>query len=507
MATEANANSSAPKQLTSEEFLDRLRNALLRDGDFPASARIVNELRTLTCDPKTTANQITEIILKEPSLGTRVLHVVNSSFYRRAKPIMTVSQAVVQIGMKPLADMCAGLVLLQKFVPAARSGGPFAGCLQKTVLSSLLSSSIAQESSKNAPIRQGHGSESGYLAGSFAELGTLLLAYYFPQVYENALKRTELKKQSLVQSIKDVVGLTPIEISMEVVKALHLPEFYSKVLKSVHQPEPPRPAGGPVLPPEAVEVTKVAKSVNAAKDIAHILVFSKNKQELDNVLATACKQLDLNTQIINKMVGDLPKVFKDHCSSIDLHLPALPEFVSTYLNSTAENTASAPAKTEIILDEDVFNRYVEEIRSSVESGEPTASVITTVMETLAWGLHFDRVLLLLATAGRKSMVGRMMLGTAPNFDPTKFERVIGPEAPAHAPDARAHALGHPVFNGDSLFENGWPIAVLPIGFGQRCVGVIYCDREDRGEAELSSREQASVGILAELLDRSISRHS
>src|SRR4051812_10945405 len=102
-----------------DELLKRLRTALKKDGDFPASARIVNELKALTTDPKTTANQLAEVILREPSLGARVLHLVNSSFYRRSKPIMTVSQAVIQVGMKPLAELCAGLVLLQKFGPVA----------------------------------------------------------------------------------------------------------------------------------------------------------------------------------------------------------------------------------------------------------------------------------------------------------------------------------------------------------------------------------------------------
>jgi HD-like signal output (HDOD) protein len=58
------------KTLTPEKLLKRLRNALQRDGDFPASAKVVSELKRLTSDPKTTANQITEVILKEPSLGT-----------------------------------------------------------------------------------------------------------------------------------------------------------------------------------------------------------------------------------------------------------------------------------------------------------------------------------------------------------------------------------------------------------------------------------------------------
>ena len=126
------------------------------------------------------------------------------------------------------------------------------------------------------------------------------------------------------------------------------------------------------------------------------------------------------------------------------------------------------------------------------------------METLAWGLKFDRVLLLLVGAGRKKLMGRMMLGNSAGFDPTKFERIIGAEADGHAPDARAFREGHPVFTGDPILDNGWPIAVCPIGFGPRAIGIIYADRVSSDSQELSASEQAAFGVLAELLDRSVS---
>lgn len=193
---------------SAEELLNKLRRALQRDGDFPASAKVVNELKVLASQPKTTANQITEIILREPSLGTRVLHVVNSSFYRRSKPIMTVSQAVVQIGMRPLAELCAGLVLLQKFVPTARSGGPFATCLKKTIITALVTSELETNETKKTSKNE----EEGFLCGSFAELGVLLLAYYFPQIYESALKRAEAKKVTFAESLQQLTGITPLDV-------------------------------------------------------------------------------------------------------------------------------------------------------------------------------------------------------------------------------------------------------------------------------------------------------
>jgi len=153
--------------VTPEEVVQKIRMALSPSGDFPVNARIVAELKELTSNPDATAQQITEVILREPSLGTRVLHLVNSPFYRRGKAILTVSQAVVQIGMKPLAELCSGLILLQRFVGGARRGGPFAQCLRKLLVTSLLSG--------DNPAKEGlpghKADETGYLAGTFSELG------------------------------------------------------------------------------------------------------------------------------------------------------------------------------------------------------------------------------------------------------------------------------------------------------------------------------------------------
>ncbi len=506
--------------LSPEELVAKLRSALARDGDFPASAKVVSELRQLCNDPKTTANQITEVILREPSLGTRVLHLVNSSFYRRAKPIMTVSQAVVQIGMRPLAEMCSGLVLLQKFVPTARQGGVFANCLRKTVLTSLLASSVSSAThsaaaasgvpGRTSPRLGSSGSktdEFGYLAGSFAELGTLLLAFYFPQLYEAAVRRADSKKVPVSQGIKDLTGLSPIQLSLEVIDALNLPSFYKDVLTSAEQVSDGAFLGVDKGPPPSI--SNVALSVSAASGISQALVSGKTRQELDAVLAKVKASTGIDPKVLGKVVGDLPTIFKDHCISLDLQLPALPEFVASFASDQKSAEGGGTGKVESD-EEQVFNQFVSEIRQAVEGREPTSSVITSVMETFVFGLRFDRAILLLMTPNKTKLIGRLALGSTEGIDPKSLSRPLGHEAASSAPDARAVKESRPVFLGDPLLEGGWPISVVPIGFGPRCVGVVYADRTGAAAGdskELSAKEQASIGILAELLDRSISLHA
>lgn len=493
----------APKaQLSTEEFIEKLRRALKRDGDFPASAKIVTELRQLVGNPKTTANQITEVILREPSLGTRVLHIVNSSFYRRAQPIMTVSQAVIQIGMKTLSELCAGLVLLQRFVPAARRDGAFANCLRKTIVTSLLSSSITSEVGRNSA---GKTDECGYLAGSFAELGTLLLAFYFPQIYDAALKRSETKKQNVDQSIREIVGLSPLELSIEVLDSLHLPDFYLEALKASASQVAAKDGTSPTvpivtskrIPSEKEAASNVGRALYAARTISDTLVSGKEKAQLDTVLDSLKDALGLDLDALNDIVGELPAAFNDHCTSIELSLPALPQYISAY-----SNDAGAAEQNQDTFQQN-FDQFILEIRSSIDNREPTASVITSVMETFAWALKFERVLLLLVAPGKTKLIGRMLLGNIPNFDPKKLSRSLGPDAPPGAPDIAAFRESRPVFTGNPVLEGGQVFAAIPIGFKQNTIGVIYADRVTAGPKELNANEQQAAATLAELLERSV----
>ena len=488
--------------LTSEELIEKLKKALGKDGDFPASAKVVTELRQLTADPDTTANQVTEIILKEPSLGTRVLHMVNSSFYHRGAPIMTVSQAVLRIGMKPLAELCAGLVLLQKFVPASRRGGAFAGCLRKMVITSLLSSSITSEVSKNAS--GGKSNECGYLVGALAEMGTLLLAYYFPQVYDVALKRAESKHQDVGKSIFEITGITPLRLSIEIADALNLPEFYKEVLKAADtggaKPVPDKVSKA--LPTQASETARAVAGLHAAQRISEAVTAGKNKKDVDAVLLGIKDNLGLDDKLVKSVLGELPDAFKAHCNLIEVDLPDIPEFISTY--AASEDPAAQKDDKDTV---DPFKQFVDEIRQAVDNREPTASIITTVMETMAWGLKFDRVLLLLVTPTKNSLVGRMLLGEASGVDPKKLSCPIGPGAGPKACEAVAFREGRPVFNGVPVLESGWPFAAMPIGSANKAVGIIYADRVDSSGAELTVREQAAISVLVELLERSINIHA
>ena len=484
----------SPQDSSPGGILEKLKAALRADGDFPVRAKVVADLRNLVNDPKAPIDKITECILREPSLGTRVLHVVNSSFYRRNSPVMTVSQAVVQLGMQALGDLCSGLVLMQRFIPAAKSGGIFAESIKKCILTSSITSVIVKEMKLGDQTE-----EKGYLVGTLYTLGPLLLAYYFPQLCETAERRAAQRGQRISQSLTELMGITPIALSVGIVDSLGIPPFYKNVMMEAHSLSAGNSKEIPV---------GLAGALAIAERVADSVVFSKNRAEFEQTVQKICNQTSFTPQQIMQLAQRVPALFKTHCKITEISSLTLPEWVDSLSADDTielESKAAAGGGTE-----DNFSFYVEEIKQAIANGETLSSITTSVMETLAFGLSFDRVLLLFSDTYKTLLEGKMSLGQDFGRDPKEVRRKItGPQAEG-SPDVQAFIEGVVQLYGDPIFEDGWPFVAIPIGSTDRTIGVIYADRiaKDGEENEaLDSGVQVAVNLLAEMLDEAITANS
>lgn len=505
--TQASLNASA-------DFLKKLKGALGKDGDFPASARLVSQIRELSSRPEATAQQVADLILREPTLGTRILHFVNSSFYANSKPVLTISEAVIQVGMQPIAELCTNLILLQKFIPLTRRSGPFAQCFQKTITTSLLTSIIATQSD---PSHAAHstkaGKESAYLAGTFGELGLLLTSFYFPKLFESAQNRAATKEISLSKSIQQLVGLTPTEISLEVLQELSLPSEYQTILSTTSAIE-----AATELPREEAQAaitrlvsshpsTDIAQALFAGGKLAESFGQSEPRQHMETALLEINNLLPIEMPVLTSSLKNFVTSYEHFCTSMEVALPSLPkEFLEMDLENTVreENTAREVNEEKPSELEENFSQAVIEIQSAVENLEPLSGIITTVMETVAWSLKFERVLLMLLDKKKLSLSGRMLLGNIPNFDPKKITYPVNEQDEGRV-TTRALMENKLMYEGTPLLPEGVHFAVMPVGFNTRRVGIIYADRTDKHELGApSAQERAGLQLLMELLERAIS---
>ncbi len=467
-----------------DRILRKLRTALHADGDFPVRARIVAELREKANNPKTPVHKITDLILREPSLGSRVLHLVNSAFYQRTRPIMTVTQAVIQIGMRPLSDLCAGLILMQRFVPNAKRGGVLAEMLKRSILTSLVTNLIAQE--QNEP----GAAERGYIAATFYNLGYLLLSFYFPQVCEAAAKRAVAHRHDIKQSIAEILGISALDLNLLVLDALEIPLYYRDVLIEAHEHPSDRSQSGPN--------SAFAYTISVADRIAGAVLHSGDVEHLNKTLQEIAEVTRYNFSHLQGVVLELAEAFDEHCSFIEIDFLTLPSHLAEFSieQASSRKTSDAPASQPV----DAFQQYLAEIKEEILNREPMSSIITSVMETLVFGLQYERVLLLLADPVQRSLAGRMALGHPNSFDPRMIQRSLSVQGDGAEADPTTTAFleGHTQFTGKPLFPDREQFVAIPIGFSRTSVGVLYAESLATG-----SPHAEEIALLSDLLDRAL----
>ena len=486
--------------ITSEQFIEKLRKALLLNGDFPACAKTVNELRVLASNPNTPANKMSELILRDPSLSTKILNFVNSAFFQRGTQITTISQAVMHIGTKQLAELCSNFTLLQKLVPTARKGGPFALALERlistSILTSILNSSEATNKAKNE--------ESGYLVGTFSEIGLMLTSYYFPKLFENAHQRSLEKNISLNKSIKQLTGFEPLEISLEVLVTLKMPTVYTASVITALKFK------NNEIKFESLDSSQsLTKNLLIAQDISSNIVGEYNNTPLNEIVQNISNLYNIGNDKLYDCIELFSKEFPNHCQTMQIELPPIEKLdelseaknsSSTIKNCEANelldgsNDEKVTEKTKVTM-----QKYLQDIKESIENDESIASIITTIMESFVWGLNFDRVLLLLVDIERTKLQGRMFLGNSTdNLEPKNI--IIPLDITSAKVPSKCFYNGQITTSGELVFPKDSSCIAIPIGLHETCIGVLYASFTDKNNNTISSYMlDIAKGILQELI--------
>lgn len=161
----------------------RLRRAIqhiMAADDFPALTRQLAEIITGLGTGEHSAQRIATIVLRDYSLTIKVVRAANSAHYRRGhRPIQSVTQAMMVLGVDAVRRLAAGLLFLEHY-------RRHAGGLKELLLLSLMTAHHARE----AAHRLGHADpEAAYLCGMVRNIGEVLVACHFPSAYTRILRQ------------------------------------------------------------------------------------------------------------------------------------------------------------------------------------------------------------------------------------------------------------------------------------------------------------------------------
>jgi hypothetical protein len=123
----------------------RLLASLRKSGEFPAMARTVGLISSLTASEATSSSSLADTILQDYGLTQKVLRLVNTVSYAQYDEVTTITRAVLLMGFERIRGVATSLILFEHLQKQARTGA-LVDALNMSFYSAILGRNIAESS-------------------------------------------------------------------------------------------------------------------------------------------------------------------------------------------------------------------------------------------------------------------------------------------------------------------------------------------------------------------------
>lgn len=218
---------------SSHSTIEFLMRRMQRRKDFPTVSQTLSDINRMTGDDSAAcANQLSNVILRDFALTSKLLRLVNSAFYgTRSAEITSVSQAVVFLGLEQVRMTANSLMF---FGHLKGDTAELKDSLTRSFLAGLVARHLAQQLKlPNA--------EEAFISGLCQNLGENLCIYYFPEEYGDILALQAEKNLDKAAASRGILGVSFAELGAAVARSWKLPDTIVAAVRGL----PPGPVQVP----------------------------------------------------------------------------------------------------------------------------------------------------------------------------------------------------------------------------------------------------------------------
>jgi HD-like signal output (HDOD) protein/CheY-like chemotaxis protein len=151
----------------------RLQAVVGQLDHLPPAPRLFGELTKALESESASADSVADIVRQDPAMSSKILQVVNSSFFSSSSSISDIRSAVVRLGLKTIRNLALGV---GAFDSVSKLKQPSARTIEALQARSLAIAKLAGK------IAQGtDDADAAFMAGLVCDIGELVLAVDAPQ--------------------------------------------------------------------------------------------------------------------------------------------------------------------------------------------------------------------------------------------------------------------------------------------------------------------------------------
>ncbi len=406
----------------SEENLERLMRRINFEKHFPGFVKSIVQINQHVFQAEEkfiSASQLANVILKDYSLTTKLLKLVNSAFYGQfSGKIATISRAVVVLGFENVRMAAASLILFDH-LRDKKSVVDLQDTAMQCFMSGIIAGDVAESQKLNIK-------EKVFICAMLYNLGKLVIIFYLPDEYEKIKKKTSGGKVKENFAARAVLGVSYEELGKAVLKAWRFPDMITEATSRLRGGEVDKPAS------ELDALKTVTNFSNELCDIIQNKTGSAKDDALLNLRNRFEKSIQISDGEIRELIDSSTEKLKEysHIMNIDVKQsrfikrlnsdPSVLESVDEATEEEKEKIAKKPAEKQP--DEKIKPETqeegqlkgllsgIQEITNILMDDFDLNDVMIMILETIFRGFRFDRVVFCMLDASRTRMKARLGYG-------------------------------------------------------------------------------------------------
>ncbi len=193
----------------------------------------VNELLS---DDRTQIEDIAGVVIRDPSLTTKVMRLANSAFYGLSQKVDTVSRAVMLLGMREMQKMVCAIAAVETFSKMSSALTNMNSFWRHGVYTGLVAQSLAKRARVLHPERL-------FVAGVMHDIGTLLINQRFPELANDIIRDANGSEDELFRLENDRFGFDHAYLAALMLENWQLPQTLVDAIRWHHLPAKATHAG------------------------------------------------------------------------------------------------------------------------------------------------------------------------------------------------------------------------------------------------------------------------
>ncbi len=182
---------------TFEEIISRVNNV-------PSLPEVVTQVVRLVNDPRSDAEQVQAIMVKDTAMASKILRMVNSVYYGLSEPVHNLEQAIVILGFKTIRSIALSISVINLF-QQQDAGFNMKNFWTHSAVLACIGRLVGFKIGMKDP-------EVGFILGLLKDVGILIMAQYAPDEVRSIIAVAREYRIGLHQATRKILETDHAEV-------------------------------------------------------------------------------------------------------------------------------------------------------------------------------------------------------------------------------------------------------------------------------------------------------